>query len=170
MGLRPLCELRHGGTSFPARGKEGYDAAMAIKIEHRLGIRATSDRIWDLISELERWEHWNPVHPGASGRIGFGETLRIVEAYPGEEKRTIEAKVWEWAPREQLVWQRKSFMNSSLRYLEIEELAPGSCIFSNGVIYEGYLGKQEARRRGRAMKIGFGILGEAIKERAEREG
>jgi len=141
---------------------------MALKIEHRLGIRATSDRLWELVSELDKWEHWNPLHPGASGRIGYGETLRICEAYPGEEKRTIEAKVTEWAPREQLVWAQQGFLWRSLRYLEIEELAPGSCLFSNGILFEGYFAKRELKKRGRAFKLGFGILGEAIKEKAER--
>ncbi|MBX7248995.1 MAG: SRPBCC domain-containing protein [Caulobacteraceae bacterium] len=141
---------------------------MALKIEHRLGVRASSDRLWELVSELQNWEHWNPVHPGASGRIGYGETLRICEAYPHEERRTIEVKVHDWAPREQLVWAQKGFLWSSLRYLEIEELGPESCIFSNGVLYEGYFAKSELKKRGRAFKLGFGILGEAIKEKAER--
>ena len=127
---------------------------MGLKIEHRLGIRASSDRLWELVSELDKWEHWNPIHPGASGRIGYGETLRICEAYPNEPRRTIEVKVAEWAPREQLVWAQKGFLWSSLRYLEIEELAPGSCIFSNGVLYEGWNAKAELSKRGRAFKLG----------------
>ena len=142
---------------------------MALKIEHRLGIRATSDRLWELVSELENWRHWNPIHPGASGKIGFGSTLTVQEAYPGEEERSIEVKVTDWAPLEQLVWAQKGFLWTSLRYLEIEELAPGSCIFANGILYEGYRAKSELKRRGRAFKLGFGILGEAIKEKAERE-
>jgi len=143
---------------------------MALKIEHRLGVRATSDRLWQLVSEVENWQHWNPIHPGATGKIGFGQTLSIVEAWPNEEKRTVQGKIWAWTPLEQLVWQTKGFLWTRLRYLEIEELAPGSCIFSNGVLYEGTLGKAELRRHGRAYKLGCGILGEAIKERAEREG
>ncbi len=142
---------------------------MAVKIEHRLGVQATADRIWELIEQFDQWEHWNPIHPKITGRLGYGQTLRVVEAYPGETPRTVEAKVWEWAPREQLVWERKGFLYKTLRYLEIEELAPGSCIFSNGVLFDGYMAKLEAKQRGRAMKIGFGILGEALKARAERE-
>ena len=143
---------------------------MGLKVEHRLGVRATADRIWQLIAELDQWEHWNPIHPGARGRIGFGEKLTVVEAYPHESRREITAVVTDWTPLEQLVWRTQGFLWSARRYLEIEELAPGSCIFSNGILYEGYLAKSELRRRGAGMKIGFGILGEALKERAEREG
>ena len=142
---------------------------MALKIEHRVGIRATSDRLWELVSELENWRHWNPIHPGASGKIAFGSTLTVHEAFPGEEPAAVEVKVTDWAPLEQLVWAQKGFLWTSLRYLEIEELAPGSCIFANGILYEGYRAKSELKRRGRAFKLGFGILGEAIKEKAERE-
>ena len=140
---------------------------MALKIEHRLGIRASADRLWELVSELEDWRHWNPIHPGASGKIGFGSTLTVQEAYPGEEPRAVEVKVTDWAPLEQLVWEEKGFLWSSLRYLEIEELIPGSCIFANGILYEGYRAKSELKRRGRAFKQGFELLGEAIKARAE---
>ena len=89
---------------------------MALKIEHRLGIRASADRLWELVSELEHWKDWNPLHPGASGSISFGSTLTVHEAYPGEEPRAVEVKVTDWAPLEQLVWAEKGFLWSSLRY------------------------------------------------------
>lgn len=142
---------------------------MRTQIEHRLGIQASADRIWELVVELDKWEHWNPIHPGATGQIGFGKTLQVVEAYPGEEKQTVEVKVCEWAPREQLVWRSSGFLSVWLRFLEIEELGPKNCIFSNGVVVDGFLGKREAKRRKQALKLGFGILGEAVKEKAERE-
>jgi hypothetical protein len=143
---------------------------MSLKIEHRLGVRASSDRVWEMISDLASWEHWNPIHPGASGRIGYGEKLTILEAYPHEARRTITAPVHDWAPREQLVWSQKGFLWSSLRFLEIEELGPDSCIFSNGIVFDGLRAKAELRKRARSFKLGFGILGEALKERAERPG
>ena len=31
------------------------------RIEKRVGVRATTDRIWELISDLPTWERWNPV-------------------------------------------------------------------------------------------------------------
>lgn len=140
-----------------------------VQIEHRVGIQASADRIWDLVVDLDKWVHWNPVHPGASGQIGFGKTLEVVEAFPGEEKRTLQVKVVEWEPRLQLVWRTSGFMSVWLRFLEIDELGPSNCIFSNGVVVDGFLGKREAKRRRQALKLGFGILGEAIKEKAERE-
>ena len=139
-----------------------------VQIEHRVGIQASADRIWELVAELDKWEHWNPVHPGATGQIGFGRTLDIVEAFPGEEKRTVSVKVVEWEPRSQLVWRTSSFMSVWLRFLEIDELGPTNCVFSNGVVVDGFLGKREAKKRRQALKLAFGILGEAIKEKAER--
>lgn len=140
-----------------------------VQIEHRVGIQASADRIWELVSELEKWEHWNPLHPGATGRIGFGSPLQVVEAFPGEDRRTVEVKVVEWEPRQQLVWRSQGFMSLWLRFLEIDELGPTNCIFSNGVVVDGFLGKREAKKRKQALKLGFGILGEAIKEKAEKD-
>jgi hypothetical protein len=88
---------------------------------------------------------------------------------PGQAPRTIRPVVLDWVPNEQILW-RLSLLGglvNSMRYFEIEELVPGSCIFSNGEMFEGLLGPTVAKRMRGPIRAGFQAMGEAIKALAE---
>jgi hypothetical protein len=140
-----------------------------LRIEHRLGVAATADAIWEALADVPGWSAWNPMYPQAAGRIGFGETLNVVEVLPGGARRELNPRVSTWTPREQIVWsERRGFMAQSIRYFEIDELAPGGgCIFANGEIFTGYLGVRQGARIGRELKAQFTAFGEALKAKVE---
>lgn len=142
-----------------------------MKIEHRIGISANTDSIWEVLSDLEHWGDWCPLYPRAAGTIRIGETLDIDEKIPGLKVRSIRPVVLDWAPYDHLHW-RSSMMRGwvkAVRYFEIEELAPGSCIFSNGEIFSGLLTPYAVPRHIRfKIREGFTAMGEALKAEAEK--
>jgi hypothetical protein len=141
---------------------------MAFRVEYRVGVKATSDAIWEVLADLGRWGKWNPVHPEASGKIAIGQPLSVRETVPGLPERAFTATVVDWVPRQQLVWaEKRGFMSRSVRYFEIEELEPGKCIFANGEIFEGWLGEREGKRSRRARKAAFEALAEALRAKVE---
>jgi hypothetical protein len=142
---------------------------MSLRIEHRLGVKATADQIWALLEDLPAWPSWNPMYPQAKGRIGFGELLTLTEALPGGEPRALTPRVSTWTPREQIVWvEKRGLMANSIRYFEIDELSPeGGCIFANGEIFSGWLGERYAKRHGRALKEQYEAVCEALRARVE---
>jgi hypothetical protein len=142
-----------------------------MKIEHRIGITADTDSIWEVLSDLEHWGDWCPLYPRAVGTIRIGEVLDIDEHVPGLKLRNIRPVVLDWAPYDHIHW-RSSMMRGwvkSVRFLEIEELAPGSCIFSNGEVFSGFLTRYAVPRHIRFMiRDGFTAFGEALKVEAEK--
>lgn len=142
---------------------------MAVRVEHRVGIRATSERLWALLGDLTTWSRWNPIYPEAVGTIAIGQSLMLRETLPGLPERQISPQVVDWVPHEQILWRLTTtpLLSSSLRYLEIEQLGPSSCVFSNGEIFSGVLGEQYARRRRRQLRAGFEALGDALRAAAE---
>jgi hypothetical protein len=141
---------------------------MAFRVEYRVGIKATSDAIWEVLSDLEGWGTWNPIHPRASGKIGIGQPLSVRETIPGLTERDFNATVVEWVPRQQLIWaEKRGVMSRSVRYFEIEELEPGSCIFAIGEIFEGFLGEQEGKRTRRVRRAAFEQLAEALRAKVD---
>ena len=56
------------------------------------------------------------------------------------------------------------------RYLEIEQLTESGCIFTNGELFDGYLGPSIAKRMRPALRSGFAAMGEALKARVEARG
>ena len=143
---------------------------MQVKLEHRAGVRAPAETIWGLISNVEKWPIWNPLYTKAQGTVRIGAVLELEAVLPGQAPRVIRPVVLDWIPNEQLLW-RVSMMGGLIRttrYFEIEELAPGSCIFSNGEMFEGLLGPPVARRLRGPIRAGFQAMGEAVKTLAER--
>lgn len=138
------------------------------RIEKRVGVRATADDIWNLISDLPSWDHWNPVETSVEGAIAFGGQLALTEAVEGVGERRAVAKVVEWQPRAQLVWaENRGLWFQTIRYYEIEELEPGSCILSNGWFFKGLRGEWFFDKHRLKLKHAAESIGEAIKAHAE---
>ncbi len=141
---------------------------MAFRIEHRIGVAASPDTIWSLISDLEGWRRWNPLYTEAQGRLGIGERLKISESVPGRAVRTLTPTVVDWEPPAQILWREDGgLMSRTVRYLEIEALSETGCIFSNGALFHGMLGEQAAKSQRPAIYKGYEALGEAVKRGAE---
>lgn len=141
---------------------------MTRPIEHRVGVRAPAERIWEIIADLPAWNAWNPIFPEASGTIAIGGRLSLVERMPDRPERLVEARVVEWVPNAQLIWaERRGFLARSTRYIEIEELQPGACIVANGEIFGGFLGEDYGHKHRRLLRRACVELGEALRLRAE---
>jgi hypothetical protein len=143
--------------------------ALPLKIEHRIGVKASAADIWPMIADIEGWPTWNPLYPKAAGRLAFNAPLSLELALPGEAPRTIKPTVVEWTPNEQIIWRLSMFAGlvRATRYIEIETLDNGNCIFSNGEIFEGRLVRLINKRQRRALKAGFSAFGEAVRDRSE---
>jgi hypothetical protein len=178
MPMAPSPQLKAGLFARTVGGpKKSGDAPAApkasgprgIRIEHRIGIQAPAEVIWDVLYDLERWSEWNPLYPKASGAIRIGSALNVTLAIPGQQPREIAPVILEWVPNEQLHWKLTLFggLVKNVRYIEIEQLAEASCIVSNGEIFGGWMGGTVARQMGRAVHRGFIAMNEALKDRAE---
>jgi hypothetical protein len=140
-----------------------------LRIEHRVGIQAPPEVIWEVISDLAAWSDWNPIYPRATGEIRIGSTLDITLALPGEKPQQIQPTVMEWVPNDQLHWKLSMMggLVKTIRFFEIEKLAEESCIVSNGEIIGGMLGPRLGKRMGQKIYRGFRDMDEALKARAE---
>lgn len=139
------------------------------RIEHRIGIQAPAEVIWEIIRDLPRWAEWNPTYPHASGEVRIGAQLDVTAALPGQAPIALKPTVLDWVPNEQLHW-KASFMNGlvkTVRFIEIETLAETGCIVCNGEYIGGLMGGSAARRIGRSAYRGFAAMNEALKARAE---
>jgi hypothetical protein len=162
------------GAGFKIKTKGGGGGAPAppsgVKIEHRIGIQASSDAIWELIYDLSTWKDWNPLYVEAEGQVRIGSALALKMVLPGDEPMVIRPTVLEWVPYEQLHWRLRLMggLVTTTRYIEIEQLGPASCVVSNGEIFGGLLGPYVAKRMGRKVWRGFEAMNQALKDAAEQ--
>jgi hypothetical protein len=164
-----------GGMYTPGAGFKIKTAAPSgpsgVRIEHRIGIHAPIETIWDILYDIERWHEWNPLYPKAEGKIRIGGELALTLALEGQAPRIIRPVVFEWVPNDQIHWRLKMMggLVSNVRFMELEKLEAASTIFANGELVGGLLGPTVARRMGRKIYRGFQAMSEALKARAEAE-
>lgn len=142
---------------------------MPMKLEHRIGVQAPAEVIWEILADVPAWPEWNPTYPRAAGTIRYGERLRLTETLPNGRPHAIGAVVLDWAPNEaiHLRFSRLAGLLTGVRYLEIEVLSETGCIFSNGDLFTGIVGPFVARRMRRTLRRAYAAMGEAMKDRAE---
>ncbi|HEX6858759.1 MAG TPA: SRPBCC domain-containing protein [Caulobacteraceae bacterium] len=142
---------------------------MGVKLEHRIGIQAPAEVIWESLIDINGWSAWNPLYTKSAGKVRIGNILDLELALPGQAPRPIRPRILDWAPEDHIHWTTRSLNGwvKTVRYLEIEALTETGCIFSNGEIYDGWLGPSVAKRNRRAIRAGFTALGEALQARAE---
>lgn len=140
-----------------------------MRIEHRIGIAAPKDVIWESLYDLTSWPEWNPLYPRADGAIRIGNALELDLALPGRPVQVIRPVILDWAPEDHIHWRLSMAggMIKSVRFIEIEPLSERGCVFSNGELFSGLLAPVALPRLGRSIHQGFTAMGEALKARAE---
>jgi hypothetical protein len=112
------------------------------RIENRIGVRASAEKIWDAIADLENWHHWNPFETSLKGSLGFSAPLSFEENFPSVGPRQVQATITEWEPCGQLLWaENRGFLFRSMRYYEIESLETNACVVTNGLLFGGLRGE-----------------------------
>ena len=138
------------------------------RIEKRIGVRASADRLWEIVADLPGWDRWNPVETSVEGTIAYGGQITLTEAIEGLPERRATVRVGEWQPYAQLVWmEKRGLWFRSLRYFEIEELEPGSCIVANGFIFSGLRGETFFDKHRSRLRRSVDSVAEAWKTTAE---
>lgn len=142
---------------------------MKRAVEHRIGVQAPAEIVWEVVSEFESWTHWNPLYRRAEGQMKIGTVLVLEQHLPGEAPRVIQPIVQDWVPYEQLHWRstRVGGLVTAIRYLEIENMGPANSTFSNGELFMGMLVRWVSREERRKLKAAFEAMGEAVRDRAE---
>lgn len=140
-----------------------------LRVEHRAGIAAPVETVWDLIADLESWPRWHPLTVRAQGGLALGAPIEVVEKL-GEAERAVTFRVHDWTPYEHLhlIQPRGLFGARSIRYLEVEKVGPANTIVAVGEAFDGYFAKQALRREHRFLKAGFEGAALSLKAEAER--
>lgn len=139
-----------------------------VRIEHRVGVAAPPEVIWELLAEPERWPEWNPIYSNVKGRLQIGAPISMDVDPPGLNRMHVDATIVDWVPDTQILWKTKlpGFVRS-LRYIEIDKLSEAGCILSNGEIFEGFGVRYMGRKYRSAAYRSFEAIGEALRARAE---
>lgn len=138
------------------------------RIDNRIGVRTSAEKIWDVLTDLENWHAWNPFETNLRGRLGFGTPLSFDESFPNLPARQVSAVVGEWEPCGQLLWsEKRGFLFNTTRYFEIEPLDTNACIVTNGILFSGLRGEMYFDKHRTRIRPALLAINERLKALAE---
>lgn len=142
---------------------------MGFKIEHRTGVAAPVDDVYEVVADIDSWPSWSPIHKSASGELHFGAPVRFEEYYEGLGVWEIGGTIDDWSPLSHIhISVPKRFYEGKLiRYFEFSPLSETGSSFTVGALFDGFLSEREGRRYARFLREGFAAFAEAVKTRSE---
>jgi hypothetical protein len=143
---------------------------MAFRIEHRLGVPASTLAVWEVLGDVENWPKWQALYPEVKGALRIGGTIDAMEALPNAPPRAIRPVIADWTPESDIHWKTANTggMIKLTRYFEIEKLTDTGCIFSNGQLFDGFMTRYVAPARKRLYRDAFQAFGEALRDEVMR--
>jgi hypothetical protein len=142
----------------------------ALVVEHRLQIDAPAQRVWSVISELDRYPEWNPFVVACSSTLAVGDPIRMrVRIFPGLAQPQKE-RILEHEPGRQLCYGVPGSALGALasrRCHEVNALTPASTQYVSRFELKGWLAPLVALLLGRRLAAGFEAMSRALQARAE---
>jgi uncharacterized protein YndB with AHSA1/START domain len=67
-------------------------------------VDASSERVWEVLTDFDRYPEWNPSVPSITGELAVGSTVSLTLAMPGRPSPKVKAKLLDVAPGRRLAW------------------------------------------------------------------
>ncbi|MFC4147280.1 SRPBCC domain-containing protein [Micromonospora mangrovi] len=137
-------------------------------IDTSIMISATPERVWEILTDLPRYEEWNPFVRRAAGRPAVGEVLALFIQPPGEKGMTHHPTVTVAEPARHFQWLGKVAVPGlfGARHEFVLEPTGEGTRLRHRETFTGLLVPFLKRTLDRT-ETGFGQLNRALKERAE---
>lgn len=143
--------------------------ARLYKVEHRFGIAAPVDYVYDILADVENWPTWSPIHKEAKAHLGFGAPAAFKEEYEGLGTWELDGALSDWVPLSHMHFHipRPWYEGHLIRYYEVDNLMEVGTRFSMGAAFSGLLSEREGKKFAPYLRRGFEAFTLALKDRAE---
>jgi hypothetical protein len=144
---------------------------MSSQLRTEIAIRATPQRVWDILTDFAAYPTWNPFIPQISGSTTVGSRLDVQLQPPGGRGMRMRPKVLAAAPPQELRWLGHlgvpGLFDGEHRF-RIEPLGTDRVRFIQEERFTGLLVPLVMRFIERGTRQGFEAMNQALKARAEQ--
>jgi hypothetical protein len=133
-------------------------------------VEAPAERVWEVLTDFDRWAEWNPSVPSIEGEPRVGSTVALTLAMPGRPSAKVKAALTEVVPERRLVWDGTvgpKWLFAGHREFLIEPQPDGTVLFTHVEDVSGLLFPLFRAFMGGAIRRHHEGLNDAVKERAE---
>ena len=133
-------------------------------------IEASSDVVWGILVDFERYPEWNPSLPSIAGDLRVGSTVSLTLGMPGRPSPKVTAELTEVVPQRRLTWHGNvgaDWVFAGDRRFVIEAADDGTVQFTHVEDVHGILFPVFRLFMGSAIQRSHDAFNAALKRRAE---
>lgn len=133
-------------------------------------VDASAERVWDVLTDFDRYPEWNPSLPSITGELQVGSTVSLTLGMPGRPSPKVKAKFVDIVPGRRLTWHGNvgaDWVFAGDREFLIDPEADGTARFTHVEDVRGLLFPVFRAVMGSAIQRHHDALNAALKERAE---
>ncbi len=97
-------------------------------------VAASSDRVWEVISDFDSWSEWNPSVPSIKGDLKVGNTCAVKLMMPGRPSVNVKVTLTDVDPGRRFAWHGNIAHDRFFagdRSLDIEPRADGTVLVTH---------------------------------------
>jgi hypothetical protein len=144
---------------------------MAKQLHADIEIEASPDRVWEVLTDLDAYSHWNPFIVEAAGQAATGHRLRLRMRLPGRRPMSFRPEVLEAEPGRRLRWLGRVLVPGLFdgeHSFTIRPVGPGRVRLAQHEEFRGLLAPLLLRLIAKPTLAGFQAMNQALKEQAEQ--
>jgi hypothetical protein len=140
------------------------------RVETEIEIRASAERVWELLTEFASYPRWNPFVRSIEGELIVGQNLSVLIQPPGSGGMRFRPTLLTVSPTRELRWKGKLLLPGVFdgeHYFKLETAPNGGVLFRQGERFTGLLVPLFRKSLDGATRQGFIAMNEALKREAE---
>lgn len=136
---------------------------------NEIEIQSTPERVWEVLTNFEKYPEWNPLLCRAEGKLTVGEKVNLT-AKSGSNDMNLLCTVITVEPNRQFSWKFHvvlPFLFRGEHIFKIEPIDEHMVRFIDREVFHGLLVPLQAQNLETNAKPAMIAMGEALKERVE---
>lgn len=139
-------------------------------IETNIVIDSTPEKVWDVLTNFEEYELWNPFMTKVVGNASLGSKIEVNIKTISGKNRSYYPIITKCETNKELRWKGKSFLPGVFdgeRVFVLKKSDDDKVSFSHKEIFSGLGVKLVGNKLDENLREGFVRMNEALKVRAE---